>query len=385
LQAVGTLEYRCAVEPVRRYAKQITFHEAWADGIDWQRKTIKCTPATAAPPGGDADRFKKGFEVGFDKLVISVGAYAQTFGVPGVKENATFLKDVTDARRIRTRIIECFEQASQPHLTDNERRGLLHFVCVGGGPTGIEFAAELHDLIATDIPRSYPGLDKLATVSVYEVSDKILAAFDGELQKYASDRFQRDGISIRSEHHVERIEPGKIIVKEQGEVPCGLVVWSTGLALNPLIEGLQGVSKSNKAVFTNSSLHVLDDKDQAMKDVWAIGDCAMVQDVAPLPATAQVANQKAAYVSNTLNALAKGRTPRDEKFEFKSKGNLAYIGDWKALYDRSSTGGNSATGRAAFVLWRSAYFATTLSWRNRILVPFFWFMNWCFGRNVARF
>ena len=64
-------------------------------------------------------------------------------------------------------------------------------------------------------------------------------------------------------------------------------MWSTGLALNPLIEGLQGVSKSNKAVFTNSSLHVLDDKDQAMKDVWAIGDCAMVQDVAPLPATAQ--------------------------------------------------------------------------------------------------
>ena len=66
--------------------------------------------------------------------------------MPGVKENATFLKDVTDARRIRTRIIECFEQASQPHLTDNERRGLLHFVCVGGGPTGIEFAAELHGM-----------------------------------------------------------------------------------------------------------------------------------------------------------------------------------------------------------------------------------------------
>lgn len=70
-------------------------------------------------------------------------------------------------------------------------------------------------------------------------------------------------------------------------VPFGLVVWSTGLALNPLIEGLQGVSKSNKAVFTDPSLHVLDDQGQPMKDVWAIGDCAMVKDVAPLPATAQ--------------------------------------------------------------------------------------------------
>lgn len=90
-------------------------------------------------------------------------------------------------------------------------------------------------------------------------------------------------------------------------------------------------------------------------------------------------------MSKTLNALAKGRQPTDQNFDFKSKGNLAYLGDWKALYDRSSTGGESATGSAAFLVWRSAYFATTLSWRNRILVPFFWFMNWAFGRNVARF
>lgn len=90
----------------------------------------------------------KPFSIGFDKLVIACGAYSQTFNTPGVKEYAHFLKDVKDARRIRSRILECtslgvhdgisltlspgFEQAAQPTLTDNERRNLLHFVIVGG-------------------------------------------------------------------------------------------------------------------------------------------------------------------------------------------------------------------------------------------------------------
>jgi NADH dehydrogenase FAD-containing subunit len=77
-------------------------------------------------------------------VIIGVGAYSQTFGVPGVKEHATFLKDVSDARRIRMKIIERFEQANAPNLTDTERRGLLHFALVGGGPTSAETAAEIH-------------------------------------------------------------------------------------------------------------------------------------------------------------------------------------------------------------------------------------------------
>lgn len=177
-----------------------------------------------------------------NRIVLAVGAYAQTFGVPGVKEHATFLKDVSDARRIRMRIIERFEQAASPNLSDTERRALLHFAIVGGGPTGIEFAAELHgkpyswstmtaeqdtqtyvcvlsiccnvgkrewillwatevvktlayssllcsqqisadaallrwikltfdsfsDLLSTDMPRYYPRIHKLASISVYE-------------------------------------------------------------------------------------------------------------------------------------------------------------------------------------------------------------------------
>lgn len=83
--------------------------------------------------------------------MLAVGAYAQTFGVPGVKEHATFLKTVSDARTIRMRIIERFEQAASPNVSDTERRELLHFAIVGGGPTGIEFAAELHGEVMTSV------------------------------------------------------------------------------------------------------------------------------------------------------------------------------------------------------------------------------------------
>lgn len=143
------------------------------------------------------------------------------------------------------------------------------------------------------------------------------------------------------------------------KVPAGLVVWSTGLALNPLIQNLEKVSKTKKAILTDGTLHLLDAEGKPMPDVWAIGDCAMVNDGPVLPATAQVASQKADFVVDVLNKLAKGRTPPDQDFKWKNQGSLAYLGDWKALYDRSTGGGGSASGTAAFVSRRSSHITLT--------------------------
>lgn len=191
-----------------------------------------------------------------DRLVISVGSYAQTFGVPGVKENAIFLRDVSDARKIRMTIISRFEEAASLKITDEERQNLLHFAIVGGGPTGCEFAAELHGAFkhqgvvmfpraSADMPdvsrsraKRHPALlprpgevrvnitirrsvnlityidaafiitdPRLIFPDADVVSEKILAAFDEDLQKYAKARFQREGITVKNSHHVERVEP----------------------------------------------------------------------------------------------------------------------------------------------------------------------------------
>ncbi|KZT63442.1 FAD/NAD(P)-binding domain-containing protein [Daedalea quercina L-15889] len=406
---VGTLEFRSAVEPVRRYTPQVNAYQAWCDKIDFKNKTVVCVPATppltfhssparardpsvqVAPVNERAVERDPGtmpFTLRYDRLVVAVGAYNQTFGVPGVKENAHFLKDIKDARAIRARILECFEQAHQPTITDDDRRKLLHFCIVGGGPTGVEFAAELHDFLHTEVRQHFSTLHRFARISLYDVAPQILGSFDKGLQAYATQKFQREGIRLLTQHHVERVEPGKMYVKEQGEVHFGLLVWSTGLAPNPLVESITETEKDpkTKTLITDGHLNVImKDTGHPDPDVWAIGDAAMIKEM-PLPATAQVANQKAKYLWKKLNALGKGR-PAGDPFRFHNAGSLAYVGDWQAVYDRTRAekAKGKEAGRFAWLLWRSAYFTMTLSWKNKILVPTYWFMNWIFGRDISRF
>ncbi|PPR03369.1 hypothetical protein CVT24_012494 [Panaeolus cyanescens] len=375
--AVGTLEFRCAVEPVRRYTPQATYYQAWCDEIDFSKKTLKCMPATRpvnaeATEAADAVRQpNEPFTLSYDKLIIAVGAYSQTFNVPGVKEHAHFLKDIKDARRIRLRILECFEQANQPTLSDVERRNLLNFCIVGGGPTGVEFSAELYDLIHSDITQHYPALAKLAKITLYDVAPEILGTFDKSLRAYTESTLAREGVRILTSHHVERVEKDKMIVKEIGEVPFGLLVWSTGLAPNPLIKAITNVKKHPKtsSLIVNDNLNVVMDDGKVNPDVFALGDSASM-DGQPLPATAQVANQQAKYLVKKMNLLAKDREST-KPFEFHNQGSLAYIGNWKAIYDRPGAEGShegfmaKETGRIAWLLWRSAYFTTTISWRNK--------------------
>src|SRR5690606_867976 len=137
----------------------------WADSLDVNRKSLRVRTAVEknrALVGGDD------FEIGFEKLVVAVGAYNQTFGIEGVKEHCYFLKDVMDARSIRRRIIECFEEAALPTATDERKRELLNFAIVGGGPTGIEFAAELNDCINEDLNEAYPELQKYIKITIYD-------------------------------------------------------------------------------------------------------------------------------------------------------------------------------------------------------------------------
>ncbi|KAI0366509.1 FAD/NAD(P)-binding domain-containing protein [Pilatotrama ljubarskyi] len=406
---VGTLEFRATVEPVRRYTPEVVAYTAWCDSIDFKHKKLICMPATSpvtfpesSQPAGDNDPNQSAspvagssgkFELTYDKLVIAVGAYSQTFNVPGVKEHAHFLKDIRDARRIRARVLECFEQANQPTITDADRRKLLNFCIVGGGPTGVEFAAELHDFLHTDLARHYPALARMAKINLYDVAPVILGGFDAGLQEYATSKFKREGIRLLTQHHVERVEPGRMFVTEEGEVNFGLLVWSTGLAPNPLIESITEAKKherTKRSLITDGNLNVLmNDTGAPDPDVYAIGDAATIENE-PLPATAQVANQQAKYLTKKLNALVRGRAPASSQapFKFHNAGSLAYVGDWEAIFDRTKAASGpkgKETGRLAWLLWRSAYFTKTLSVRNKILVPMYWFLNWIFGRDLSRF
>ncbi len=134
--AVGTVEYRSITEPMRSSNPLVEYYEALATKIDTKGKYIFCESVRR-------DENAEPFRVAYDFLVVSIGMEPSTFGVPGVRENCYFLKDVDDARALRAAIVATFEAASLPSLTDEERVNLLTFVVVGGGPTGVEFSGEL--------------------------------------------------------------------------------------------------------------------------------------------------------------------------------------------------------------------------------------------------
>ena len=265
--SVGTTEFRSIVEPIRNKNHDTEFFQGWADSVDLDKKTIQVEEsifdpnASVAHLPGDRDTVTpktKGqvFEVTYDKLVVAVGAYAQTFGTKGVKDYAMFMKDVGDGRQIRKRVLELFEVAGLPTFTDEVRRCLLHFAIVGGGPTGMEFAAELRDLIHEDLSKVYPDLIKFTQISVYDVAPKVLPMFDENLAAYAMETFKREGIKIKTSHHIEELRRGlpegmpaqplnheerkggcyTLKIKEEGEVGIGLCVWSTGNTGNPFLE-----------------------------------------------------------------------------------------------------------------------------------------------------
>jgi hypothetical protein len=184
---VGTLEFRCALEPARarKGEKQgPQFFQGWADGVDLEKQTLcieeavddKLQSVALAGERGVGDvqkKVEKGkmFDMSWDKLVVAVGCYSQTFDTKGVREHAYFLKDVGDARKIRNRLLSCFEMASLPTTSEEMKKMLLNFAVVGGGPTGIEWSAELCDMIEEDMKHLYPDL--VGYAKVYQSSNSM--------------------------------------------------------------------------------------------------------------------------------------------------------------------------------------------------------------------
>ncbi|XP_058090065.1 external alternative NAD(P)H-ubiquinone oxidoreductase B2, mitochondrial-like [Magnolia sinica] len=271
----GTVEARSIVEPIRKIIKKktgnIEFCEAECVKIDAANKKVHCR--STLPDG------RKEFLVDYDYLVIAMGAQANTFNTPGVPEHCHFLKEVEDAQRIRRSVIDCFEKASLPNLSDEERKKMLHFVIVGGGPTGVEFAAELHDFVCEDLEKLYPDLQDLVKIYLIEAGDQILNMFDKRISSFAVEKFGRDGIDVKTGYQVVSVSDKAITMKVRpsGEItslPYGMVLWSTGIGTRPVImDFMKQIGQMNRRVLaTDEWLRVL-----GCDDVYALGDCATIQ------------------------------------------------------------------------------------------------------------
>ncbi|KAM5580895.1 external alternative NAD(P)H-ubiquinone oxidoreductase B1, mitochondrial [Rosa sericea] len=273
----GTVEARSIVEPVRKIIKkrsgEIKYYEAECIKIDAANKNVHLRANTDNPLIGTPE-----FSLEYDYLIVAIGAQVNTFNTPGVKENCHFLKEVEDAQKIRTSVIDCFETAVLPGLSEEEQRRNLHFVIVGGGPTGVEFAAELHDYFQEDLVKLYPMVKDLVKITLIQSGDHILNMFDERISNFAETKFQRDGIDVQTGCRVVSVSDKeiKVKVKSKGEVcsvPHGLVVWSTGVGTRPVVRDfMEQIGQANRRVLvTDEWLRV-----KGCDDVYAIGDCATI-------------------------------------------------------------------------------------------------------------
>jgi NADH:quinone reductase (non-electrogenic) len=220
-----------------------SFLEAEATGVDFRLRTVHCQ--RRADPchqhGGDS---LIEFDVPYDHLVIAVGSQANTFGTPGVEENCFFLKRNEDAIAIRNHVLDCFERANLPGVSDDTVKQLLSFVIVGGGPVGVEFAAELHDWLHTDLTKAFPHLVGHVSVKLIELADSVLNTYDEKVSVWAAEQFNRDQIELLTNTRVVAVSPASvtlfdIMTDRTCEVPYGTCVWSTGITPAPLIGTLR--------------------------------------------------------------------------------------------------------------------------------------------------
>jgi len=361
---VGTIEFRSIIEPVREAEEGATYYFASCVEIDPAAREIVCEGVL------DHNRFR----LRYDDLVLAVGAANQTFGIPGVEGNVFFLKELSDARAIRQSIIECLERASTPGHPESERERLAHFVVVGGGPTGVEFAGELHDFLREDLRKWYPALADRIRITIVEASPTILNTFDDELSAYALKLFQRDRIEVRTGAVVKAVKPGLVELRDGTSLAAGLVVWATGIGPTPLAQGLPFEMNERGRILVDENLQV-----KGQPHIYALGDAAVV-DTNRLPPTAQVAQQQGKFLARLLNARLDGRELRP--FTFRNLGMLAYVGTNRALADLPHFKGR---GFSTWLFWRSAYFTKLVSLKNKILVLFDWFKTTVFGRDISRF
>jgi NADH:ubiquinone reductase (non-electrogenic) len=225
---VGTLEFRSIIEPVRNagFRDDHHFHSSHAVDLNTQDQSVTCQ--------SELDGVRR-YSLSYDKLIIGVGAMSNTFGVPGVEEHAFFLKEVSDARKIRNRILANFELATQPGVSRDEQERLLHLVIVGGGPTGVEFGAEFYDFLKQDVSRLYQSEREMVKVTIIEAK-QILSSFDKHLQEYAEAKIRKRRQMEILQDSVTEVTSRSVKLKSGAVLSCGLVVWSAGLAPRPFVD-----------------------------------------------------------------------------------------------------------------------------------------------------
>ena len=302
----------------------------------------------------------------YDYLVLATGSKYTYFGHNRWRAHSVSLKTLEDALIMRERILLAFERAEM-EADEAERRRLMRFVIIGGGPTGVELAGAIAELAKSTLVRDFRHIVPTeAEILLLEAGPTLLSGFPKRLINFAQRALIRKGVTIRLETPVQDIRDDAVVVGKNEEViPAATVLWAAGTTAGPICDWLGTETDGMGRIKVSDDLSV-----PGHPEVFVIGDAAhwAPPGDAPLPAVAPVAKQQGAYVARLIQRrVAGGQAP--EPFRYRDEGMLATIGRGAAVANLRWI---KLTGWIAWMFWGLIHIYFLIGFRNRMMV----FLNW---------
>jgi NADH dehydrogenase len=340
-----------------RHSRNVRFRQARVAGVDLDRQMV---------------RTDTGEEITYDSLVLATGSENNYFSNEELAEHTLGMKTLAEAMALRNHVLSCLELAARTESVQ-ERREWLTFVIAGGGPTGVEYAGALAELLKLVLGRDFPELDpSLARIVLVEGQDRLLGAFHPKLGAYAVRILRDRGIEVRISTFVQKATDERVVLSDGDEIPTRTIVWSAGVRPTDPLERADRERSGSGRLRVDQRLRLQDHP-----EVFVIGDAAsVVEDGGELPMLSPPAMQAGRYVARAIVDRVTGATGQRKPFRYVDKGTMATIGRRAAVADFR---GLKLKGTTGWLAWLLVHIYYLIGFRNRAVVLASW------GWNYLRF
>ncbi len=359
IAGLSPAEIAYPVRTILRHQRNLTFRMGDVTGVDLENRRVTV----------DDESFP------YDFLVLAVGGETNFFGLRSVEANALQVKDIASAVATRNHLLSMFEQAGREE-DPRIRKELLTFVIVGGGPTGVETAGALSELIGLVLAKDYPHLELDETqVLLLEAGRSLMPAFPDSLQKATERTLKRKHVTVCLRSAVTGYDGAQVSLKDGSVIPARTLIWTAGVRAPGLVDRLGVMQSGPGRVRVGTTLEL-----PSHPEVYVVGDAAYLENgQGPLPMLATVALQEARCTARNIAKRVQGLP--ESTFVYRDPGLLATIGRNAAV---AYIGGLAFHGFPAWVIWVVLHIFRIIGFRNRLVVMINWAWDYFLYERAVR-